>query len=133
MIIRQDQKTDVAEALFSHKLHRSFLRGLPGFMEWDEDDRLAFVAEGIAQARARNLKTEIGIASYAMAAWWMNFGFDAQSAHLSRVLRSSLPEIRRVHMMNEWVSARLGAPNDAEAADRALGATFWQMAPWGKR
>lgn len=133
MIVSDDQQSRMAEAAFGNKLLNTLSRDLPGFSDWDEDDRRAFIAEGVGQARSRNLMTEIGIASYLIAVWWLNWGFEAQSVHLSRVLRSTLPEIRRVHMMNEWVSARLGSPNDLEAADRALGPAFWLMAPWGKR
>jgi hypothetical protein len=62
----------------------------------------------------------------------VRLGFERQSRHLQALLNSTLPEVRKVYAMNEWVHTLLGAPEDIERADEALKQAFYRTAAWGR-
>lgn len=133
MKILAAQLHQIADSIFLQKLYRSFSKSLPDFGKLTEDEKLGFLEKSITDARALGLCTEIGIASYVMGVWWLDFNFEKQSQFLLSILHSEFPEIRKVHGMNEWIQARLCSPADPVAADQALSNSEKTTAPWGMR
>lgn len=78
------------------------------------------------------MKTEQGVASYALGVWWISMNFEKISKALVALLQSEYPEVRKVHAMNEWIGAYVGDPGDLAAADEKLRQALEMTKPWGK-
>lgn len=111
---------------FIEKLDRSFCKQLPAFAELDDSERMKFFADGMFAADQRGFKTEKGLASYALAAYWLGVGFERKSGDLRVLLDSKFPEARKVYPMNEWVRAVLGNPENLALADEELKQAFFR-------
>ncbi|MBA4178144.1 MAG: hypothetical protein C0505_16545, partial [Leptothrix sp. (in: Bacteria)] len=94
-------------------------------------ERLSLVVASLDAAEAQHLRTEQGLAAYALAACFLGLGFEAGSAPLRSLLASPMPEVRRVHALNEWVRATLGDPSNPGRADEALQQSLQRTAAWG--
>jgi hypothetical protein len=95
-------------------------------------EREEFLRDAMATAKGYDLVTERGIAAYALAAWWLDIGFEAKSPLLTALLKTRLPEFRKVHAMNAWVQCYLGEPHDVGQADDALRQAFHMTEAWGR-
>jgi hypothetical protein len=87
----------------------------------------------MAAAERIGLTTEQGIASYALAVWWLGLDFETMSEELKTLLRSGLPEVRKAHATNEWADAALGSPDNLTAAAEKLTEALKLTEPWGKQ
>lgn len=130
--IRQEQMDQMARAMIIRKMDAAFMRDVPGFAELADADRAEFFDQSVSTAQANGLKTEQGVASYALAVRWLGLDFEAASEKLVALLNSAYPEVRKVHAMNEWVHAALGAPDDIAAADEKLIQALEVTEAWGK-
>jgi hypothetical protein len=132
LIIRTEQMDQMARGIFIGKLDAAFTRDVPGFVELGKDDRTEFFKQCILTAESRGLKTEQGIASYALAVWWLGLEFESASKELQALLDGDYPEVRKVHAMNEWVHAVTGDPDNIGAADEKLKQALAVTEAWGK-
>lgn len=114
------------------KLDKSLGRQYADFAALPDEERIAFLVDSMSAATQHNLRSEQGIASYALAAYWLGVGFERQSGHLQALLDSSFPEVRRVYAMNEWVHTLLGEPENMALADEQLKQAFYRTAAWGR-
>jgi hypothetical protein len=131
MQVREDQIDLLARARFVQKLDAAFTRDVPGFGDADEEGRINFLVTCLLAADVKGLKTEQGVASYALGAWWLGVGFEQKSRYLEALLMSSFPELRRVYAMNEWVHTILGEPENISSADEDLKNAFYRTSAWG--
>ena len=107
-------------------------RSLPEFDSLSAESRTAFVDACQEGAAACGLVTEQGVASYCLAAWFLEPGFEKKSRYLQALLDSAFPEVRKVYAMNEWAHVLIGNPSDMAAADAALKQAFYGTAAWGQ-
>lgn len=114
------------------KIDKALGRQYADFAARPDEERVTFVVDSMVSAAQYNLRSEQGVASYALAAYWLGIGFERQSRHLQALLNSTFPEVRKVYAMNEWVHTLLGAPEDMERADEALKQAFYRTAAWGR-
>lgn len=133
MEIRIEMMNDVARAALLDKLDAAFLRDLAYYPEIDRDQRREFLGAAIQLAEAKGFQSEQGIASYTLALWYLDIDFEEKSNELLSLLSSSLPEVRRVHALNQWVEAVLGEPDNISAADEAITRSLKLTEPWGLR
>ena len=131
MEIRSEQMDELARAAFIEKLDASFSRDLPDFKEIEGKDRLQFLSLTIDLAATKGMSSEQGIASYALALWYLGAEFEGKSDDLQSLLASSYPEVRKIHGLNQWVEAAIGDPDDITAADDALKRSLRLTEPWG--
>lgn len=131
MQISDHQMQRLAQARFSEKLAGAMSRAVPEFDELSLASRSGFLESCQRDAAALGLLTEQGIASYALAVWFLGPSFEAKSKYLMVLLDSGFPEVRKVHAMNEWVHVLLGDPENRAAADEALKAAFYRTGAWG--
>ena len=131
MRIRTEQAARLAQTQFIQKLDGALSRRLPDFASLPMHDRLPLVVQCLDAAERRGLRSEQGLASYALAAWFLGVGFETRSARLLVLLTRSLPEVRRVYAMNEWVRLMIGAPDEVAAADAVLVPALQRTAAWG--
>ena len=131
MEIGSEQMNRLAHAAFMEKLHAAFSRDLPDFKEIDRDERHEFLFLAIALAEAKGFESEQGIASYALALWYLGVDFEERSQELESLLKSSYAEVRKVHAMNQWVEVAMGDPNDMPAADQAMKRALELTEAWG--
>jgi hypothetical protein len=127
---RQFQRID--QTLVRQKIDRAMARAVPVFEEFSAEERSAFVEDSLSGAAAHGLRTEQGLASYALALWFLAPGFEQRSRYLSPLLQSRFPELRKVYAMNEWVHALLGNPADTAGADDRLKQAFRFTHAWGE-
>jgi hypothetical protein len=130
--IRQEQVDYMARAKIIRKMDAAFTRDVPGFVDLTEAERAEFFNQSVSTAQMKGLKTEQGVASYALAVWWLGLDFEAASEELVALLNSDYPEVRKVHAMNEWVHTAIGAPDDIAAADAKLTQALEVTKAWGK-
>ena len=131
--IRPEQMDQMARGMFIRKLDAAFTRDIPGFADLDcDDDRTEFLKQSILAAESKGFKTEQGIASYALAVWWLGLDFECASEELKTLLKSDYPEVRKAHAMNEWVQAAIGNPESIAAADEKLKQALAVTEAWGK-
>ncbi|UFS71705.1 hypothetical protein LPW11_05805 [Geomonas sp. RF6] len=130
--VHSQQQEQLARAMFIQKMQAAFSRDIPGFADLAEQDRKEFLDESMSAAEAIGLITEQGMASYALAVWWLGPDFETVSEELQALLGSSYPETRKVHAMNEWVHEMIGNPDDIAAADRKLKEAFGRTEAWGR-
>lgn len=128
---RQFQR--VSESVFRNRLAQAMLRGVPGFETLAAEERVAFIGAAVAEASGHGLRTEQGLAAYAVALCYLEPDFPATSHYLHALLASTLPEVRKVHAMNEWVSARIGEPDAVGVADARLKNAYGRTRDWGVR
>lgn len=114
------------------KIDEALGRQYPDFAALPDEERVAFVVNSMTSAAQYKLRSEQGVGSYALAAYWLGMGFERQSRHLQALLNSTFPEVRKVYAMNEWVHTLLGAPEDIERADEELKQAFHRTAAWGR-
>lgn len=133
MKIGAEQLANLSERMLIQKLDGSFRKSLEEFADLPEPERIEFIEQCAEAARARGLLSEIGIASYALGAWWLDLGFEEQSPLVIRMFATDLPEVRKIHALNEWIHGRLAAPAEPSLADNALRAAFQRTTPWGTR
>ena len=131
MQISQDDRDLLANQMFLEKQNAAFLLSVPGFDDLSENDRMEFLKMTKLAAEAEGLRTEQGIVSYALAVWWLGFEFAQLSQELESLLKSSYPEVRKVHAMNEWVNALIGDPDNVAAADEKLKQGLARTEAWG--
>jgi hypothetical protein len=117
--------------MFTRKLAGAMERAVPAFAQLSTESRAEFLDACQGAATARGLLTEQGIAAYALAAWFLEPGFEEKSQYLVALLDSDFPEARKVHAMNEWVHVLLGEPGNLAAADEALKSAFYRTGAWG--
>lgn len=111
---------DQAKSAFVEKLEAALLRDVATFAELNQEGRREFLDISMSAAEGMGLKTEQGIASYVMGVWYAGINFHEASADLEQLLKSQLPEARKVQAMNEWISSIIGNPGDIAAADEKL-------------
>lgn len=114
------------------KIDEALGRQYADFAALPDQERVTFVVDSMTSAAQYKLRSEQGVASYALAAYWLGIGFEQQSRHLQALLNSTFPEVRKVYAMNEWVHTLLGAPEDIERADEELKQAFYRTAAWGR-
>lgn len=131
MKISGDQMELIGWTAFLERLKRALLRDAKGFSSLSSDSQDDFLVDCLFRAQATGLITERGIASYALAAWWLDIGFEQQSRNLMALLHSAYPEVRKVYAMNEWAQAMIGDPGDAAMADQQLIQGFHRTQAWG--
>lgn len=129
--VRPEQIEVIGKVKFLERLKGACIRSLPEFSTCDKRDQETFLVDSLLAAEACGLRTEQGIASYALAAWWLGIGFESESRLLQALLSSRYPELRKAHSMNQWVRERIGQPDDPAAADLALRQAFSQTVAWG--
>lgn len=132
MRLHKGQAELMGQAMFIEKLDHAFCRDIPEFGELDADARADFLVACLRAANAMGLVTEQGVASYALAAWWLEIGFEDKSRYLKALFASGYPEVRKVYAMNEWAHAVIGAPDNMEAADEKLKQAFYRTQAWGR-
>jgi hypothetical protein len=133
LTLHDGQMQRLAEDAFGRRVESALVRGAEGFGQAPEAERAQFVQEAIREARDAGLRTEQGLAAYALALWYLDPGFPANSRYLPGLLRSAVPEARKVHAMNEWVSAWLREPGAAERADAKMRDAFQRTQAWGSK
>lgn len=111
---------------FAEKLDKSFCKQFPDFAELDDNERATFLVDCMFAADQLGFKTEQGVASYALAAYWLEIGFEKKSRDLQVLLSSDFSEVRKTYAMNEWVHTILGDPENPAAADEALKQAFFR-------
>ncbi|WP_236025906.1 hypothetical protein [Geomonas azotofigens] len=131
MEIRIEQMNEVARAEFIERLDAALMRDLTDYYKIGRDQRLDFLAAAVELADSKGFKSEQGMASYVLALWYLDIDFEEKSNALETLLTSSLPEVRRVHALNQWVEAVLGEPDNIAAADEALRKSLQLTEPWG--
>ena len=131
MRISQAQLDAIARNALLDKLERGFRASVPDADLLESPPLHDFLVACEQDAQALGLSSEQGIASYALAAWFLGPGFVDRSRYLRQLLASPYPEVRKVHALNEWVHALLGKPQDEEGADLALRQAFFSTAAWG--
>jgi hypothetical protein len=132
MWVQTRQLRHLALENYVRKLDAAFCRELSGYANVDEGEREDFLNAAMAAARGFGLLTERGIAAYALAAWWLDVGFESQSQLMKALLNTRLPEFRKVHAMNAWVHAYLGETHDVALADDQLRQAFRNTEAWGR-
>ncbi len=130
MEIKQAQLEQIANAKFRERLDRSLQRTLQEYRRAGTGLRSDFLELSIDAARGAGLHTEQGIASYALGAWYFEPGFESRSRLLAALLASTLPELRKVHALNDWVHAAIGNPADVAGADDNLRRAFERTHAW---
>ncbi|WP_129126974.1 hypothetical protein [Geomonas oryzae] len=118
-------------AAFLEHLDAVFDRDLADYHRIERGQRLQFLAAAVELAENKGFSSEQGIASYVLALWYLDIDFEEKSDELASLLLSPLPEVRRVHAMNQWVEALLGEPDNIAAADEALKKALHLTEPWG--
>ncbi|QWV94610.1 hypothetical protein KP004_05350 [Geomonas oryzisoli] len=131
MEIRIEQMNEVARAEFLERLDAALMRDLSDYYRIERDQRREFLAGAIELAESKGFRSEQGMASYVLALWYLDIDFEDKSSELETLLASSLPEVRRIHGMNQWVEALLGDPDNIAAADDALKKSLQLTEPWG--
>jgi hypothetical protein len=131
LIIRDEQMESMTRSRFVDKLDAAFSRDLPEFAAATSEDRRTFLTLAISLAEAKGLKTEQGLASYALALWWLGVDFEEKSKELEALLESGYPEVRKIQAMNEWVNSLIGNPANIAAADEAMRRGLKLTEPWG--
>lgn len=131
MELRSEQMNRLARAAFIEKLDISFSRDLPDFNGIERKDRQQFLSLTMDLAHTRGLTSEQGIASYALALWYLGADFEEKSDDLRSLLSSGYPEVRKIHGLNRWVEAVIGDPDNTAAADGALKRSLRLTEPWG--
>ncbi len=131
MRFSQAQLDDIARRGLFDKLERGFRASVPDAALLESPLLRDYFAACERDAQALGLRSEQGIASYALAAWFLGPGFVDRSRYLRQLLASPYPEVRKVHALNEWVHALLGKPQDEETADQALRQAFFSTTAWG--
>jgi len=131
MQLKKKQITVMGQVIFLEKLEHVFCRDINEFTELTEEDRAEFLVACLFSAQSLELNSEQGIASYALAAWWLGVGFEEKSKYLIALFNSKFPEIRKVYAMNEWVHIMIGNPEQLAAADQQLKQAFYRTAAWG--
>jgi hypothetical protein len=131
MEIGIEMMNDVARAAFLEKLDAALLRDLAGYREIDRGQRREFLAAAMELAQEKGFQSEQGIASYTLALWYLDIDFEEKSRELASLLTSTLPEVRRVHALNQWVEAQLGDPDNIAAADEAVRRSLKLTQAWG--
>ena len=131
MKISQKQFDRIAHTALLDKLERGFRTTVPNADLLASAPLREFFESCLSDAAALGLHSEQGVASYALAAWFLEPGFVDRSRYLRPLLASAYPEVRKVYALNEWVHALLGQPQDADGADQALRQAFYSTAPWG--
>ena len=132
MEMEANQRDQIANQIFIDKMNAAFARGLPEFARLAPEQRIEFLTVSKSAAEAHGLKTEQGIAAYALAVWWLGLDFVNESKELVSLLESSYPEVRKVFAMNEWVNAMIGDPDDVGAADEKLREGLNRTEAWGR-
>jgi len=115
------------------RVHVAFHESLPEFALQSQDDQGEFVLLAHSMANDCNIKSTMGIAAFGLAAWWLGPDLAGMSKDLGAALRSELPEIRKVHMLNEWAAARIAHPADKTVAERALVQAYADSRAWGEK
>lgn len=131
MEIRSEKIDELARAAFTEKLDAAFCSDLQDYIRIDQDERYQFLALAMALAETQGFSTEQGIASYTLALWYLGVDFEEKSDELAALLTAPYPEVRRVHAMNKWVEAMIGAPDNIELADQAINSALKQTEAWG--
>jgi len=114
------------------RVDRSLRKAVPEYRDASPELRDDFLTLALEDAEAAGFVTEQGAAGYVLAAWYLEPGFEARSALLSALLKSGLPEFRRLHAMNAWVGATIESPHDPAGADDALRKAFDMTHAWGR-
>jgi hypothetical protein len=129
--ISASQMKQMGDRAFRARLRASLARNDVDFAAMTPEAQQGFVAASHEQARALGLRTEQGIAAYALGALWLGVDFEQSSNLLTSLLKAALPEARKVHAMSEWVKDRLAANPPPQSGDAALRKSFALTAPWG--
>lgn len=131
MEIRTEMINEVARSAFLEKLDLAFSRELPDYKAINMSERFEFLAAASELAERKGLKSEQGIASYALAIWYLDLDFEEKSSELESLLLGPFPEVRKVHALNKWVEAVIGDPDNIAEADEALKRSLKLTEPWG--
>jgi hypothetical protein len=131
MRVGRRQMDRVSDSALRRQLLSAMERQVDDFRSLADGEKDDFVQQAITEARSWGLLTAQGIAAYALGLWFLDPDFPQESALVQALLRSNAPEVRKVHAMNEWISAKLGRPEDPAAADNALRHAYTETAAWG--
>ena len=126
-----DQMQDLGARAFRERLRASLARNDVDFAAMPPAAQHEFVAASHEQAQRLGLRSEQAVAAYALGALWLGVGFEESSPLLEKLLSTSVPEVRKVHAMSEWVRDQLGANSTPQSGDEALRRSFALTAPWG--
>ena len=129
--ISKKQSNQTARDIFLQRLVAAFSRDIPSFAACDWEDRKSFLSGAVLLAESKGFQTEQGLASYALAVWWLGVDFEEKSQALQSLMERTYPEVRKVQAMNEWVNAMIGRPESVAAADEALKQGLRLTEPWG--
>ncbi len=129
--IRAEQLELQKKITLIEKLDQSFCRQNPNYTKRDDKERFDFLVDCLLTARELGFKTKQGLASYALAAYYLGIGFENMSQRLQALLSSTVPEVRRVYSMNEWVLTIIGDPENLALADETLQRAFDLTSAWG--
>jgi hypothetical protein len=125
------QMQHLGDQAFRERLRASLARNDVDFAAMSAAAQHAFVAASHGHARLLGLRSEQAVAAYALGALWLGVGFEEASPLLQRLLRTSVPEVRKAHAMSEWVRDQLGATSTPQSGDAAIRKSFALTAPWG--
>lgn len=131
MKVHARQLQQLGEARLRRKVNTAMVNHAEGFAQLSAEQRSAFMDEALAEARNWGFRSEQGLGAYALALWFLDTDFPASSRYLQALLESTTLEVRKVHAMNEWVSSRLGHPDEPGIADERLRQAYHFTAPWG--
>jgi hypothetical protein len=129
--ISSEQLGQMGNRAFRERLRLSLARNDSDYSAMPATAQHEFVVASHEHARLLGLHGESAIAAYALGALWLGVGFEDGSALLQRLLGTSVPEVRKVHAMSEWVRDQLGATSTPGSGDTALRKSFALTAPWG--
>ena len=129
--ITADQMEHMGSRTFRERLRASLARNDIDFAAMPSSTQDEFVVACHEQAQRLGLRGESAVAAYALGALWLGVGFEEASPLLKKLLDTSVPEVRKVHAMSEWVRDHLGATSTPQSGDAAIRRSFALTAPWG--
>jgi hypothetical protein len=132
MRITNAQFEQMVASQWRERVDRALRKAVPDYAAASPGLRADFLTLALDDAGTAGFVTEQGVAGYVLGAWFLEPGFEARSALLGALFKSGIPEFRRLHAMNAWVRATIGAPGDAAAADDALRRAFDMTHAWGR-
>lgn len=124
--------TAMGRSAFLRRLDDGLKRSDTVWAEVPADERREFLEAAWARADELGLRSERGVAAYALAAWWRGLGFERDVPLLLALLAAPLPEVRKIHGMNEWVHDQLRPDATPESGDAAIRRSFAVTEPWGR-
>ena len=126
-----EQMQRIGNDVFRGRLRSSLAGNDKDFAAMSPEAQKSFVIASHEQASRLGLRTEQGVAAYALGGLWLGVGFETSSPLLQRLLQTPIPEARKVHAMGDWVHDQLGPGSTPQTGDAALRRSFGQTVNWG--